>query len=70
MSIDEICELLLEALAYAGYNKNTIFNYRGVIRRFKAYCRENGITEYSPNAGQPYADDVVSAKTGKFSNNR
>ena len=70
MSIDEICELLLEALAGAGYNESTIFNYRGVIRRFKAYCRENGITEYSPNAGQPYADDVVSAKTGKFSNNR
>jgi len=70
MSIDEICELLLEALAHAGYNESTIFNYRGVIRRFKAYCRENGITEYSPNAGQPYADDVVSAKTGKFSNNR
>ncbi len=70
MSIDEICELLLEALADAGYNESTIFNYRGVIRRFKAYCRENGITEYSPDAGQPYADDVISAKTGKFSKQR
>ena len=70
MSIDEICELLLEALAGAGYNESTIFNYRGVIRRFKAYCRENGITEYTPDAGQPYADDVISLKTGKFSNNR
>ena len=70
MSIDEICELLLEALAGAGYNESTIFNYRGVIRRFKAYCRENGITEYTPDAVQPYADDVISLKTGKFSNNR
>lgn len=70
MSIDEICELLLEALADARYNESTIFNYRGVIRRFKAYCIENGITEYSPDVGQPYADDVVSTKTGKFSNNR
>lgn len=70
MSIDEICELLLEALANAGYNESTIFNYRGVIRRFKAYCRENYITEYSPDNGQPYANDVTSAKTGKFSNNR
>ncbi|MBE6039880.1 MAG: hypothetical protein E7219_02840 [Clostridiales bacterium] len=70
MSIDKICELLLEALAGAGYNESTIFNYRGVIRRFKAYCRENGITEYTPDAGQPYADDVISLKTGKFSNNR
>ena len=70
MSIDEICELLLEALADAGYNESTIFNYRGVIRRFKTYCRENDIAEYSPDAGQPYADDVVSKKTGKFSNNR
>lgn len=70
MSIDEICELLLEALADARYNESTIFNYRGVIRRFKAYCRENGIIEYSPDAGQPYADDVVSAKTGKFSTTR
>ena len=70
MSIDEICERLLEALADAGYNESTIFNYRGVIRRFKAYCSENGITEYSPDAGQPYADDVISAKTGKFSKER
>lgn len=70
MSIDEICKLLLEALADAGYNENTIFNYRGVIRRFKAYCRENGIVDYSPDVGQPYADDVISAKTGKFSYNR
>ena len=70
MSIDEICELLLKALADAGYNESTIFNYRGLIRRFKVYCRENNITEYSPEAGQPYSDDVVSAKTGKFSKNR
>ena len=70
MSIDEICELLLEALADAEYNENTIFNYRGVIRRFKAYCRESEIAEYSPEVGQPYADDVISAKTGKFSNQR
>ena len=70
MSIDEICELLLKALADTGYNESTIFNYRGVIRRFKAYCREKGITEYTPDAGQPYADDVISLKTGKYSNNR
>ena len=67
MTIDEICELLLEALAGAGYNESTIFNCCGVIRRFKAYCRENDITEYSPDAEQTYADDVISAKTGKFS---
>ena len=56
MSIDEICELLLEVLTNAGYNESTIFNYRGVIRRFKAYCRENSITEYSPDNGQPYSN--------------
>lgn len=70
MSIDEICNLLLEALAGAGYNESTIFNYQGVVRRFKTYCRERGVTEYSPEVGQPYADDVISGKTGKFSNNR
>lgn len=70
MSIDDICELLLKSLADAGYNENTIFNYRGVIRRFKAYCSEKGITDYTPDVGQPYADDVISAKTGMFSNQR
>lgn len=70
MSIDEICNLLLKALADAGYNESTIFNYQGVIRRFKTYCRERGVTEYSPEIGQPYTDDVISEKTGKFSNNR
>lgn len=70
MSIDEICELLLEALADAGYNESTIFNYRGVIRRFKEYCSKEGIAEYTPKNGQPYADDVISKKTGKFSTQR
>ena len=70
MSINEICELLLEALSNAGYKESTIFNYRGVIRRFKTYCSENSISEYSPEAGQPYADDVISPLTGKFSTER
>lgn len=70
MTIDEICEMLLEALEAAGYMESTIFNYRGLIRRFKEYCRKEGITEYTPENGQPYADDVISAKTGKFSNQR
>lgn len=70
MLVNEICELLLEAQTEAGFNESTIFCYRGVIRRFKTYCRENGITEYTPEVGQPYADDVVSTKTGKFSNSR
>lgn len=70
MSIDEICNLLLKALTDAGYNESTIFNYQGVVRRFKTYCRERGVTEYSPEVGQPYADDVISEKTGKFSKNR
>ena len=34
MKIDTICNSLLETLIQAGYNENTIFNYRGVIRRF------------------------------------
>ena len=70
MSIDEICELLIEALSEAGYMDSTIFNYHGLIRRFKEYCRRESITEYTPENGQPYADDVISAKTGKFSNQR
>lgn len=70
MSIDKICELLLDALVEARYNESTIFNYRGVIRRFKVYCAENGITEYDPENGQAYADDVISKKTGKFSKQR
>lgn len=37
MKIETICNSLLETLIQAGYNENTIFNYRGVIRRFKAF---------------------------------
>lgn len=70
MNIDNICELLLEALAEAGFNENTLFNYRGVIRRFKAFCKEKGISEYSTDIGQAYADDVINKKTGKFSKQR
>lgn len=70
MNIDNLCELLLEALAEAGFNESTLFNYRGVIRRFKSFCKEKGFSEYSTDVGQAYADDVISKKTGKFSKQR
>ena len=54
----------------AGYNDSTILNYMGVIRRFKAFCQEKGVTDYSYEIGKQYADDVISKKTGKFSTQR
>lgn len=41
-----------------------------MVRRFKVFCKNKGITEYTPNFGQTYAEDVISIKTGKFSKNR
>jgi integrase len=70
MDIENICNLLLEALAEAGFSESTLFNYRGVIRRFKSFCNERGASEYTPEIGQAYADDVISRKTGKFSKQR
>lgn len=70
MNIDTICAKCMEALNDAGYNDTTIFNYEGVIRRFKTFCFEKGVTEYSSEIGRLYAEDVISSKTGKFSKNR
>ena len=70
MDINNICALLIDALHGAGYNESTIFNYNGVIRRFKAFSKERGQTAYTPAYGKMYAEDVVSVKTGKFSSNR
>ncbi len=70
MKIDTICNELLVALTEVGYNEHTIFNYKGVIRRFKTFCNERGVTLYTPELGKMYAEDVVSKKTGNFSKNR
>lgn len=70
MTIKTICELCLQAVTDAGYNESTIFNYQGVIRRFKKFCMEKNVTEYSYDIGTQYANDVISKKTGKFSKNR
>ena len=40
MKIDTICDECINAIKDAGYNDSTIFNYQGVIRRFKAFCKE------------------------------
>lgn len=64
MNIDNLCGLLLDSLKDAKYNESTIFNYEGIIRRFKAFCKEHGVTEYTPEFGQLYADDVISIKLG------
>ena len=70
MKIEIISNLCIEALINAGYIESTIFNYQGVIRRFKAFCNEKNVTEYLPQLGQLYANDVISKKTGKFSKQR
>ena len=70
MTVEKICLLLIEALQNEGYNESTIFNYRGVIRRFHEFCSSHGAKEYSPAIGKLYANDVVSKKTGKFSLSR
>ena len=70
MNIDTICALCIEALRNAGYNESTVFNYQGVIRRFKAFCKAKNVQEYTTKLGKLYADDVISRKTGKFSQNR
>ncbi len=67
MTIKTICELCLQAVTDAGYNESTILNYQGVIRRFKKFCIEKNVTEYSNDIGKQYANDVISKKTGKFS---
>lgn len=70
MTIDTICVKCIEAFREAGYNESTIINYNGVIRRFKEFCNERNILEYSCDIGKQYADDIISKKTGKFSLNR
>ena len=70
MEINTICIALLAVLDESGYHEHTIFNYKGVVRRFKAFSKNKGITKYTPDFGQLYADDVISIKTGKFSKNR
>jgi site-specific recombinase XerD len=70
MTINTICALLIDALKDAGYDDSTIFNYRGVIRRFKAFCEEQGFSDYLSEIGRSYAEDVISQKTGHFSKNR
>jgi integrase len=70
IDIDAICSQLIDALHEVGYNDSTIFNYKGVIRRFKDFCSQRDVTAYTPGFGKLYADDVISQKSGKFSKNR
>lgn len=70
MDINTVCTLLIDALKDAGYNDSTIFNYQGAVRRFKAFCNERDISEYSTDIGNLYASAVISPKTGKFSKER
>lgn len=70
MTINEICSACISALRAEGYNETTIFNYEGVIRRFKQFCVDRDVTLYSSEIGKTYADDVISEITGKFCKNR
>ena len=70
MTIEEIGNLLIKALEHKNYKESTVCNYRGVLRRFKAFCDERGVTEYSSKIGTEYTNAVISSKTGKYSAER
>lgn len=70
MTIEIICNLLLAALAEAGLKESTLFFYKGAVRRFKTFCRERNVVDYTPEIGKAYADDVISKKTGRYSRAR
>jgi integrase len=70
MTIETICDLCIKAVRGAGYNESTILNYKGVVRRFKKFCTDMDVIEYSIDVGKQYNDDVISKKTGSFSLNR
>lgn len=70
MTIDTICDACINAVRVAGYNESTVSNYEGVTRRFKRFCKERNVTEYSCEIGKSYAENVISVKTGTFSSNR
>jgi len=70
MTIDAICASCIEAVRKAGYNESTIFNYEGVVRRFKEFCKERDLNVYSCELGKKYADNVISKKNGNLSLNR
>lgn len=70
MTIDSICTACINAVRNAGYNESTVFNYEGVVRRFKQFCSARNVTVYYCEIGKTYANDVISVKTGKFSLNR
>jgi len=54
----------------AGYKDLTIRNYRGVIRRFKKFCNDHCVQDYSREIGKLFAGDVISSVTGKYSESR
>ncbi len=70
IKVNTICNAFLAALDEASYNESTIFNYKGVIRRFNTFCESRAVTEYTPEIGQKYSNDVVSKRTGQFSLSR
>jgi site-specific recombinase XerD len=70
VNIEEIGKLLIKALEDALYKESTVFNYRGVLRRFKSFCEVRGVTEYSSEIGREYANAVISPKTGRYSAER
>ena len=51
MTIDTICDACINAVRVAGYNESTVSNYEGVTRKFKRFCKERNVTEYSCEIG-------------------
>ena len=70
MDINTVCSKLINALQEAQYNESTIANYRRATKRFKKFCNRLGVSEYNSEVGRLYAEDVISPRTRKYSEQR
>ena len=69
-TVEQLGEVVIDALRAAGYLESTIGQYQKTIRYLSAFVAGRGIVVYTPALGAEFAAMTTSPRTGRFSAER
>lgn len=69
-TVEQLGEVVIDALRAAGYMESTIGQYEKTIRYLKGFAADRGEVVYTPSLGAAFAAMTTSPRTGRFSAQR
>ena len=69
-SVIFLCDELFKFVKEQGFKRSTLKRYKISLNVFVKFCKERGVTDYTPEIGQEFANDLIPKNSNKASVDR